>query len=144
MRTKLLYVHHAYKESNIKKKFPKERAIELLSSLESYILILVNLYKHEHIWVVNISSHLLMIYSGIVKSVSLGINLKHLIKKISMKTLQRSKPIIKLRFYDLSVQERINLMSSVPFVNNKVFKDNLQLVIHLNKTVYQNGKMELQ
>ena len=69
------------------KKSLKRGSIEVLSSLELYILILVDLYKDEHIWVVNISSHSLMIYPDIVMCMPLGINLKHSIGFFSMKTL---------------------------------------------------------
>ena len=99
-------------------------------------MIFVDLYKHEHIWAIYISSHLLMIYPNGVMSIPLGITLEHLINFLTIKTLQRSKQIISLRFYDLTVEESINLMSSIPFVNKKVFKENLHVLIHLNKMVY--------
>lgn len=144
MRTKSLHVHHSLKENNIKKNSLKKGSIELLSSLELRILIRVVLYKKKHIQAINISSQLLMMYPYIVTSISLSIKLEHLIIFYTTKTLQRNKSIIKLTFYDLIGEENIYLKSSIPFVKKMVFKETLQLHIHLNIMVFQKGITILQ
>lgn len=133
MRIKFLYVNHAFKEINIKKTSIKKRAIELFGVVHFDICGPLQTWTHlGYIYFITFIDDL----SKCCYVYPIRHNTRAFDKFPYYKNFVESKQIISLRFYDLTVEESINLMSSIPFVNKKVFKENLHVLIHLNKMVY--------